>query len=138
MNIDGKNVKLGFREPEIKEFLAVGDNWLLVIEEDGHLYVVAYNACGYFIVKQGTLPDKDELTECNVNNDCALVNSDCCGCSAGGGMTCINKKYVKYWNQKLNCREKVGKMSCPSVYLCGSNPTGCECTNNICREIYSN
>ena len=76
--------------------------------------------------------DKNELVKCNNNNDCVLVNSGCCGCSMGGGMTCINKKYLENWSQKLklDCKDNV---ACLAVYLCGSNPTGCECVNNVCQ-----
>ena len=79
-------------------------------------------------------PDKDELIKCNNNGDCVLVNSSCCGCSMGGGMTCINKKYLKDWNQKLKLDCK-GDIDCPAVYLCDDNPTGCECVDNVCWGV---
>lgn len=77
-------------------------------------------------------PDKDELIKCNNNSDCVLVNSGCCGCSMGGRMICINKKYLENWNQKLKLDCKVER-ACPAVYLCGDNPTRCECVNNVCQ-----
>ncbi len=78
------------------------------------------------------LPDEDELIKCGDDNDCALVNSGCCGCSMGGGMTCINKKYLENWNRRLSCQDEINRM-CPAVYLCDTNPTGCECVNNVCQ-----
>ncbi|MCK4591866.1 hypothetical protein KAT63_00330 [Candidatus Parcubacteria bacterium] len=78
------------------------------------------------------LPDEDELIKCGDDNDCALVNSGCCGCSMGGGVTCINKKYLGDWSQKLRL-DCEGSIACPAVYLCDDNPTGCECVNNVCQ-----
>ena len=80
------------------------------------------------------LPDKEELIKCNNNSDCVLVNSGCCGCSMGGGMTCINKNYLENWNQKLKFDCKVER-ACLAVYLCDDNPTGCECVDNVCHGV---
>ena len=79
-------------------------------------------------------PDEEELIKCNNNSDCVLVNSGCCGCSMGGRMICINKKYLENWNQKLKLDCKVER-ACPAVYLCDDNPTGCECVNNVCQGV---
>ena len=79
-------------------------------------------------------PIETELTYCDNDSDCVLVNSGCCDCSMGGGMVCINKKYLEYWNQKLklDCKDI---MDCPAVYLCDDNPTGCKCVNNVCKGV---
>lgn len=104
---------------------------------DGCSFETPFNSleeCREVCKKDGNiiLPDEDELIKCGNDNDCALVNSGCCGCSMGGGVTCINKKYLGDWNQKLRL-DCEGSIACPAVYLCDTNPTGCECVNNICR-----
>jgi hypothetical protein len=104
---------------------------------DGCSFETPFNSleeCREVCEKDGNiiLPDEDELIKCGNNNDCALVNSGCCGCSMGGGVTCINKKYLGDWSQKLRL-DCEGSIVCPAVYLCDTNPTGCECINNICR-----
>jgi hypothetical protein len=80
---------------------------------------------------------KDSLTNeraCVKDSDCVLVNKNCCGCSAGGSKTCINKDFYDQWQQRLDCKSK-GTILCPQVYLCDSNPTRCECVDGICQGI---
>lgn len=76
------------------------------------------------------------MSVCFTSNDCVLVDTNCCGCSAGGGRKCINKKYVDEWNKNLDCASAIKEgLSCPQVYLCDSNPTKCKCSEGVCLGI---
>ncbi len=46
---------------------------------------------------------------CKRYDDCMKIQGDCCGCSAGGEDTAINKQYKNLWN------EKVGECTCPAI-----------------------
>lgn len=76
--------------------------------------------------------DQEQLTYCEADSDCTLVNENCCGCENGGSKKCINKDYQQSWKSELNCEERVNVV-CPTVYLCDSLPSGCECVDNTCR-----
>ncbi len=76
----------------------------------------------------------EELTYCETDEDCVLVDSNCCGCSSSGGKKCINKEYEESWVSELNCEEKES-IACPMVYLCDDLPSGCECVDNTCQTI---
>ena len=55
----------------------------------------------------------NDLYGCNRDNDCISVKSGCCGCTAGGSSTTVNKDYLDYWDKKLldECKE----VNCPAV-----------------------
>jgi len=74
----------------------------------------------------------EELTYCETDEDCVLINSNCCGCSSGGGKKCLNEEYEESWKSELNCQEKES-IACPMVYLCDDLPSGCECVDNTCQ-----
>lgn len=75
-------------------------------------------------------------TYCQEDGDCVLVNTSCCSCSSGGGMTCINRGYLDSWLEKLGCEEEAGKIDCPAVYNCGLQPTGCRCVKDSCQGFF--
>ncbi|MEF8846883.1 MAG: peptidoglycan-binding domain-containing protein [Candidatus Paceibacterota bacterium] len=77
---------------------------------------------------------EEDLTYCDTDDDCTLVNENCCGCENGGGKKCINKEFEESWKSELNCEEKED-IACPMVYLCDDLPSGCECVDNTCQTI---
>jgi len=82
--------------------------------------------------QQGEQQQSEELTSCETDNDCTLVDENCCGCSSGGGKTCINKDFEESWKSELNCEQKES-IACPMVYLCNDLPSGCKCVDNTCQ-----
>lgn len=71
-----------------------------------------------------------DFYSCKLDSDCIFVKADCCGCSAGGTATAINKSFISQW--KNNCdRENV---SCVTVM---STDPSCinkipQCVSNKC------
>ena len=76
--------------------------------------------------------ESEKLISCETDEDCILVNENCCGCENGGGKKCINKEFTQSWKSELNCKEKES-IACPTVYLCNDLPSGCKCVNNTCQ-----
>ena len=76
----------------------------------------------------------DEIYKCNIDINCISVNAECCGCTAGGSNTAINKAYSDYWNQKLS--EECKDIGCPAVmsdhWTCFAEP---KCVNGICELV---
>lgn len=89
---------------------------------------------GLFIYLNKPTNITDSIYKCNKDNDCVSVKSDCCGCTAGGSNTAINKDYLDYWNQKLSdeCKE----IGCPAVmsdhWTCFAKP---KCVNGKCQLV---
>lgn len=78
--------------------------------------------------------DETQIKECEKDRECIKVDSGCCGCSAGGEATTINRKYHKYWSEKLDreCRN-VGCIAVMSNHwTCFAEP---KCINNKCELI---
>jgi len=74
---------------------------------------------------------EDKLYYCKQSNDCMVVREDCCGCENGGEANVLNKKYERYWNNKLDDDCEGG---CPAVmskhWTCFSEP---KCIDNKCE-----
>ncbi len=72
---------------------------------------------------------KIDFYSCNQDSDCIKVKADCCGCTAGGSATAINKTFKNQW--KNNCNEI--DIDCPTVM---SNDPSCfkepKCVENKC------
>ena len=49
--------------------------------------------------------EKIDFYSCIQDSDCVSVKEDCCGCTAGGSATAINKDLESEWQKKLNCTE---------------------------------
>jgi hypothetical protein len=81
-----------------------------------------------FIIKEKTKNEKS----CNRDDDCMLVDINCCGCAAGGSKTCINKSFQQEWYQKLSCSSDTN-MHCPEEYNCDFIFTECRCIDNNCQ-----
>ena len=79
-------------------------------------------------------PMVEDMILCNINDDCVLVQSRCCGCNAGGEAIAINKKFERIYeiNMDLRC---VGTF-CAAVISddpsCLATP---KCVNNKCQLI---
>ncbi|HEY5927485.1 MAG TPA: hypothetical protein VIV11_37630 [Kofleriaceae bacterium] len=54
-------------------------------------------------------------TECSMDNQCARVRADCCGCALGGNDTSVPVDAVSAWEQLLMCPTNP---SCPMVDTC--------------------
>jgi len=69
---------------------------------------------------------------CVTDEDCIMVDDGCCGCTAGGRATFINRIYEDEWNEKL--REECEGMVCPTVI---SDHSSCilqpECSGGTCQ-----
>ncbi len=52
-----------------------------------------------------TIVEKTNFYSCVQDSDCVSVKNDCCGCTAGGSATAINKDLESEWQKKLNCEE---------------------------------
>jgi len=76
----------------------------------------------------------EDLTYCESDSDCTLVDENCCGCENGGSKKCINKEFEESWKSELNCEEKES-IACPTVYLCDDLPSECECVDNKCQTV---
>ncbi len=67
-----------------------------------------------------------EIDSCTTDEDCILVQNGCCGCSAGGSNTSINKKYMFFWNREI-LGSKCTSVMCPAVmsndYTCHGQVT---------------
>lgn len=72
-----------------------------------------------------------DFYSCNLDSDCVSVKADCCGCTAGGKATAVNKNYENNWKNKLqsDCKE----IACPYAM---SNDASCfespKCVSNKC------
>ncbi len=80
-------------------------------------------------------PPVQDFYSCAEDSDCISVKNDCCGCTAGGTATAINKNLKDQW--KNNCG-RTG-VFCPAVMSddpsCFSEP---RCVNNKCILKSSN
>jgi len=67
------------------------------------------------------------------DSDCIKVKGGCCGCSAGGTATAINKNFEKEWQDKLTDECIRLQIKCLAVM---SNHPSCfkdtKCVNNKC------
>lgn len=89
---------------------------------------------GIFTYLNRLITISDNIYTCNEDADCVSVKDECCGCSAGGSSTAINKNYSDYWNNKIS-NECKGTL-CPAVmsdhWTCFAKP---KCVNNRCQLL---
>ena len=79
------------------------------------------------------LPDEEELTKCNNNSDCILLDSFKCDCSMRPTKA-INKKYLDVWNKNYANQECFLEIVCPAAMeIFGQYET--ECENNKCVVV---
>ncbi len=82
--------------------------------------------------EEDTVVEKADLYFCAQDSDCVSVKNDCCGCTAGGSATAINKNFESEWREKLNCEE----IMCPAVMSshpsCFQEP---KCVENKCLLV---
>ena len=71
---------------------------------------------------------------CEKDEDCALVNPDCCPCTTGGESVAIHKDLVKSYNGKVRkqCNISVQPI-CSAVYLC--NKVQAKCKDSKCVTV---
>lgn len=78
-------------------------------------------------------PFKDEdVYKCENDRECISISSGCCGCSAGGTATAINRDYYNYWNNKLseNCQDLSCIQVISSHWTCFAEP---KCIDETCQ-----
>lgn len=72
---------------------------------------------------------------CEQNNDCMKVKGDCCGCTAGGTATTINKNYYTQYVEDL--KKRCGGIGCAEIMswdiTCFTKPV---CLSNRCEFDY--
>lgn len=89
----------------------------------------SYEEPRYLEIKNVCKKPQVDFYSCSQNSDCIPVNNRCCGCTMGGSVIAINKKFKDVWHKKLNCKEII----CPTVM---SNDPSCfqepKCENNKC------
>ncbi len=89
---------------------------------------------GIFLYMNRSITLTDDIYKCNEDDDCISVKSGCCGCTAGGSNTAINRTYLDYWNNKMldECKE----ISCLAVisnhWTCFAKP---KCINDKCQLV---
>ena len=74
------------------------------------------------------------LRTCNIDSDCVIIKSDCCGCTAGGTADTIHKKYKEQWENTV--QSKCENIACTTVM---SNDWSCfaeaKCVRNKCAMV---
>ena len=74
------------------------------------------------------------LRTCNLDSDCVIIKSDCCGCTAGGTADTIHKKYKEQWENTV--QSKCENIACTAVM---SNDWSCfaeaKCVRNKCAMV---
>lgn len=73
-----------------------------------------------FTIKSREPITNEKMKKCSVDEDCILINTDCCGCNSGGKNTAINKAFQQDWRNYLSCETK--SVVCPAVM---SNDPSC-------------
>ncbi len=63
---------------------------------------------------------EDEIYTCANDSDCIAAQNGCCGCTAGGSNTAINKNYLNEWNKDI--ADVCTNILCPQVI---SSDTSC-------------
>jgi len=72
----------------------------------------------------------ESFQACAADDECVMVDADCCGCSSGGRSTAVNGAWEAEWYEHLACPPTY---ACLDVYLCdGSVPA---CVDGACRLV---
>ncbi len=73
----------------------------------------------------GNGPTLEEMQVCSVDEDCIIVERDCCPCTAGGGRVSINKNFLQQYNEEFLEICKVIDIACPLIMsndpICSEN-----------------
>lgn len=77
------------------------------------------------------------IFDCEVDSDCTVVDSGCCGCTGGGGQISINKEYEETYYSTLKEERCLEFSLCPAVMSqhisCFSKPP--KCNEGICELV---
>lgn len=95
------------------------------------LVIVALLGVGLFIFFQTSIV-KGEMYACTENSDCVSVSADCCGCSAMGTATAVNKNFKSEWEGKMRseCMGTGCLMAVSQHPSCFAKP---RCVFGMCR-----
>lgn len=77
---------------------------------------------------------RQNSASCETNADCVLVNTNCCGCQAGGEAIAVHKSQKDSHDRRLKeqCAGEVS-MLCPQWYRCKDFQA--QCRNSQCVTI---
>jgi len=93
------------------------------------LILIVVGAILFILLKNPTT--SADFYSCTGDSDCVKATDGCCGCTQGGKMTSINKKYSNEWNLKLSkeCSEIVCLTVISNDPSCNQNP---KCVSGEC------
>ena len=83
---------------------------------------------GEFCVDDGSACES--FFACDEGDQCVEVDADCCGCSAGGESTAVNRAWEPEWYDRLECPRYYG---CDDVDLCDDSVAAC--VDGTCRLV---
>ncbi|MFQ6010008.1 MAG: hypothetical protein ACE5J7_02715 [Candidatus Aenigmatarchaeota archaeon] len=80
----------------------------------------------------GCVQQEASTYSCVSDSDCVKVDAGCCGCTAGGKATAINKNFVEQWDANLtgSCKDIVCAMVMSDDPSCFAEP---KCVQGECK-----
>jgi hypothetical protein len=74
------------------------------------------------------------LRTCNVDSDCIIVQSDCCGCNQGGKADTIHQKHKESWEKtvRIKCEGTLCTQAISNHWSCFAEA---ECIKNKCTLV---
>ncbi|MBI2451912.1 hypothetical protein HYV50_02415 [Candidatus Pacearchaeota archaeon] len=73
--------------------------------------------------------NEEEIIECEVDEDCVKVQTECCPCSMGGEEKCVPKEKEDSFREELSsCQDN---LICTALYNCKIE--SCACVEGKCR-----
>jgi len=71
------------------------------------------------------------MTACELDEDCIIVQADCCDCENGGVQIGLNKDFADAW--KTEIENKCADVTCPAISQC--SPGRAFCDNLVCNFV---
>lgn len=71
------------------------------------------------------------MTACELDEDCIIVQADCCDCENGGVQIGLNKDFADAW--KTEIENKCADVTCPTISQC--SPGRAFCDNLVCNFL---
>jgi hypothetical protein len=90
-------------------------------------FIIIVLAIIFFVIT--SFPEKGEIIECEMNDDCMKVQTTCCPCEMGGIEKCVPRAQAKIYKPS-DCPEHP---VCIAQYNC--DVERCSCIDGECTEI---